>query len=517
MLKRLILHPFLLAAYAVLALLAHNVAEIKASDGLRTLVILILGTTMLFRVSKAIFRDWHKAGLITTILIAFFFTYGHIYGSLKSTTLLGLSVGRHRVLIPLFFALLVIGLWWGIRKVREPTGMTQFLNVVALIAIIFPVYQIASFEIRTLANARALANAPTEVQRAQFLNFETSPDVYYIVLDAYARDDVLRDRFGYDNSDFLDALTEMGFYVAQCSQSNYAKTKFSLASTLNFNYLDALGGNELKRANGEPDWVKIGQLIRRGKFRKFLESIDYKVVAFQTGYFWTEWDDADLYLADNDFDIFGNLHTFGQINNFEVMFFKTSFGLALSDSTTIFGATLQPIVDESPQQQRYQQVNFTLDTLEKAATIPGPKFVFAHILSPHGPYVFGPDGEFLLTENTQVGYINQITSINKRVLSIMREILTNSEIPPIIVIQGDHGAPHTQPYPDRMSILNIYYLPQGGHQQLFNTITPVNSFRLIANYYFGANYDLLDDISYHSTSDDFFDLNIVSNPCETEK
>ena len=51
---------------------------------------------------------------------------------------------------------------------------------------------------------------------------------------------------------------------------------------------------------------------------------------------------------------------------------------------------------------------------------------------------------------------------------------------------------------DRMRILNAYYLPDGGEEVLYPSISPVNTFRLILNYYFGTSYPLLDDTAYHS-------------------
>ena len=68
----------------------------------------------------------------------------------------------------------------------------------------------------------------------------TPPDIYYIILDGYGRSDVLKNEYGYDNSDFLNALRDLGFTVSECSQSNYAQTQMSLASSLNFNYIDVL-------------------------------------------------------------------------------------------------------------------------------------------------------------------------------------------------------------------------------------------------------------------------------------
>ena len=51
---------------------------------------------------------------------------------------------------------------------------------------------------------------------------------------------------------------------------------------------------------------------------------------------------------------------------------------------------------------------------------------------------------------------------------------------------------------ERASILNAYYMPQGKTDLLYPAITPVNSFRVIFNTYFGTNYRLLPDQTYYS-------------------
>ncbi len=94
-----------------------------------------------------------------------------------------------------------------------------------------------------------------------------------------------------------------------------------------------------------------------------------------------------------------------------------------------------------------------------------------------------------------LGYRDQVNFADKRLLEIVKTILAKSDPAPIIVIQGDHsyfqGA-------DRVKIINAYYLPDGGDKALYPTITPVNTFRVIFNTYFGGNYELLPDVSRYS-------------------
>jgi hypothetical protein len=81
---------------------------------------------------------------------------------------------------------------------------------------------------------------------------------------------------------------------------------------------------------------------------------------------------------------------------------------------------------------------------------------------------------------------------------MLRRIISDSSIPPIIIVQADHGGVGTFSE-DRHKILNAYYLPAGGEQLLYENISPVNSFRLIFNHYFGGNFEILEDISFFST------------------
>jgi arylsulfatase A-like enzyme len=145
------------------------------------------------------------------------------------------------------------------------------------------------------------------------------------------------------------------------------------------------------------------------------------------------------------------------------------------------------------------------------ASISGPKFVFVHIVAPHPPFVFGPNGEFVvrntpLTLNYDLedrewdryvpGYRGQVTYLNNRFITILKAILEESPRSPIIVLQSDHGITRVSSARERVAILNAYHLPDGGNEFLYPSISPVNTFRVIFNSYFGGSYDLLEDVSY---------------------
>lgn len=158
------------------------------------------------------------------------------------------------------------------------------------------------------------------------------------------------------------------------------------------------------------------------------------------------------------------------------------------------------------------RIEYNLDKLETVPLIPSPKFVFAHINAPHEPYIFSKSGRFIPDQEAYIpGYRDQVVYINERVLSIIDKILASSDRPPIIVLQGDHGGGETQNDFRRMHILNAYYIPNGGVERLYPEITPVNTFRVIFDTYFGSSYGLLPDVSYYSHWKEIFNFEVVPN------
>jgi hypothetical protein len=96
------------------------------------------------------------------------------------------------------------------------------------------------------------------------------------------------------------------------------------------------------------------------------------------------------------------------------------------------------------------------------------------------------------------------------ILPIISQIIEKSDTPPVIIIQGDHGSVIESPK-RRMSILNAYYLPKEGDTQLFESISPVNTFRVIFNTYFGGKLPLLEDNAFYSIYDHPYDYTIILN------
>ncbi|HEX5942743.1 MAG TPA: sulfatase-like hydrolase/transferase, partial [Anaerolineales bacterium] len=454
-------------------------------------------------------RNWQAAGVVATICLILFLTYGHLYDYISDLEVGGFLIGRHRYLVMLWLALALLGSWWAFRKARSYPSLTSTLNLMSLVLVAMPVVQLAFYQVRTASVQRAEAADGQQTQVvANIQKPENSQlrDVYYIILDAYGRSDVLLNTLGYDNSDFLRKLEDMGFYVAECAQSNYAKTDLSLSSSLNLDYVTAL---DPALTPENTDRVPLWNMIKDNAVQEKFRSLGYTTIAFETGFYFSQLSNLDIFYTPER----------GGFNEFEILYVRTTLLRLLDDAGWLrrFHYT--------PEDRKRELILFDLEKLRDIPGMPGPKFVFAHLVIPHQPFVFGPDGEPLVipekvhkgqtyyTERDyRAGYVNQITFISDQIARVVKGILENSTVPPIIIIQGDHGPSHFDNV-TRMGILNAYYFPDA-LPGLYARITPVNSFRLLFNTYFGEDLNLLEDVSYYSEYPEAYQFEIIPNQCQ---
>ncbi len=363
-----------------------------------------------------------------------------------------------------------------------------------------------------------------------------------------------------DTKDFLSFLSGRGFYIAEKSNSNYGQTTLSLSSSLNLDYVDAI---TLEFDPQSKDLSSIVQAIHDSKVRRSLTALGYTTIAFETGYPATEIQSAEYYLSPpgsprNPAKAFLEFSDLGRLSAFEAMFLQSSALRLVTDPTSrclvekLEGdGTLKAVEEDQtgfhrswikdpclainwlqeglqhPYQEHRDRILYVFEKLTDLPIVEGPRFVIAHLVVPHFPYVFGPDGEnnenfdvFSLRElDLQVedrdkfieGYRDQVIFVNSQIRVVIEKIIAEADTPPVIILQGDHG-PNLRPIvfepsgvpPEkiRFGILNAYYWPDCSMEALYETISPVNSFRVLFNSCFGGEFDLLPDHSYYSNYDD---------------
>ena len=327
-------------------------------------------------------------------------------------------------------------------------------------------------------------------------------DVYLIVLDEYANADVLRTVFGYDNRPFLDSLQALGFYVPKSVASNYAHTTLSLPSLLNAAHMYA-AGRELPRGSTDP--TLMNYLLGEGRVPRFLRRRGYRYVLFPSSW-WSSTQASPL--ADSVVQVFDGFELDRELG-------RSEFRRVLRRKTI-----LDYVHRDEPGDAEF--VRRTLDGVGRLPSIEAPVFAFAHVLSPHWPYVFDRDCRTprrLSGIERREAYIGQLQCLNGLVLETVGRLIRDSKVPPVIILQGDHGTavrghwmkmPHSAPVErvpasvawERFGAFGAYYLPDGGAAAFGDTVTVVNVLGNVLRRYFGARLPREPDERYLSVEPD---------------
>ncbi|MFC1848264.1 hypothetical protein ACFLXV_03020 [Chloroflexota bacterium] len=486
------LYPPMFAMDPVLTLYASNVSEVSPSEVFMPLVAALGLALTLLLLARVLIRDIRKAALIATLFLVLFFFYGPILSIIRGWAAPGvLQPTPWIILIIVWVIILISGIYLIIRTHRNLAGLTTVLTVVGLLLVMISSINIAVNETNISSQDIRPADSLT-LSEPELSIAGTMPDIYYIILDRYAGASTLQEVYDFDNSEFLNFLTDRGFYIAHESRANYLKTRSSLASSLNMGYINYLT-EEL--GEGFTDVGPIYDMLQDYDVWHLLKSMGYEFV--HSGSWWgptrsNEYADINL--------------NYSQIPYFPMILFENTMAYPLCVTSHIF---------DDRHTRHSKCALYSYENLADIPNIANPTFVFAHLLMPHPPYVFDTDGSCLTIDEAQqrsaaTNYVNQLVFTNSKLQLLIDELLSKSDIPPVIILQADEGPfPPGTDSPDfkweitneallkqKMRILNAYYLPDVDDDVLYSSITPVNSFRVVFNSYFGTDLALLPDTSY---------------------
>lgn len=500
--------PFLFAFYSVLFLYSKNEPEYRPHVIIAPIILSLIFTAIVFFAFKFLFKNVAKATIAASVLTFITLSYGRF---LEAENNLSIHIGSITIasypivfaVTAVLFVLLILAL---LKTSKNLLVLNKMLIIVASILIIFPLFGTISYEAKT---GRIFKPNPKQTKKS--LKIEPKPfsgkrpDIYYIILDRYDGQKSLSEQLNFDNSKFLNFLKSKGFYVPTNSTTNYPKTFLSFAASLNMEYPDYL--TEETNGGSSPDQSIVTPLIQNNKVVEYLKERGYKYI--QVGSWWQ----PTTTNPNADISFYPPKKGYPYADEFTTGFLNTTMAAPLFE--WLFHNPID--VSTDPQNNLHRQAGlYQLKTFEEIPKIKGPKFVFAHILLPHDPFVFDknckPISEVITEAKThQENYVNQLECTNTKAEEMINNILSRNGTKPVIILQADEGTfPMNSPLPPRQSwgtatdtaleekfpILNSYYFPDKSTSALYDTITPVNSFRVLLNTYFGENLPLLPDKNY---------------------
>ena len=404
------LHPFAFALYPVLYVYSTNVALIPRGD-LIIAVAIAIGAAGLFKLGTArLVKSRSRLAAMFSLEVLFVFSYPLFafarsqIGPLREAAWLP---GGDAVMWLTSACLIGYGAW----KLGSRPWATSLLNLAGAALVLGSLWAVAS---RSL-DPGGRGSTPVG-KRTSLENPPGRPDIFFIVLDGYARQDQLERVYGRSNSSFLSDLESLGFLVATASNAAYVQTELSLASTLNLSYIQDL----LPAASAGADRAPLDKAIDSSRFAASLQSVGYSHFAVGTGFPALSFSSADYVIQSGES--------------------LPSLASLLRDMTPL--ATVGSVTKASSDIKR-RAVLKAFEALRRlAAPTQAPRFVFAHVLAPHPAFVFAADGSrpdmnasFGLWDGSHYyavggtkreyisGYAGQLEFVNAKVLELVREIV----------------------------------------------------------------------------------------------
>lgn len=480
----------ILSIYPISQLFMNNIDVLNYQQTIVPLVFIFIFATILYLGFSIRIKDSLTKVIIVPFIIIVLFSYNYIHIFLYNQSNIINAIGRNSILIPLLFIFLSFFVYWIIKssfKIKK--ALFVFLVVLNAIPFLQLFYK---RELRVFKTP-----LPSSTTQSLTKNSENYPDVFFIILDMYPSNLVLQKYFGFNNKNFTNQLESLGFNVYYNSRANYSRTLLSLASTLNMEYLHKDTDTVSKVLTLENLYHKL----ENGKVQSFFKKKGYNFYWFEGGYLpgKPKYENNEFFIP-----VTGTLYSRQETvdNDFLMYIINNSIISPFSERIKIISVEIFR-----------KRINNILVKLPILAKNKDQKFVFAHIMAPHPPFIFGENGDKIYYDgnsmNRKASFINQLKYINKRMINVLDKILnTNNGRDKIIIIQGDHGAREIVPN-------NIYSFKQDWAQEAFGNLnavyfsdkiknkkvdyhSPVNTFRFILNQEFNQNYSYLEDKHYYT-------------------
>lgn len=495
--------PVLAALYPVLSLAARNSGAGWVSGFGRAVLGAVAVGVVAWALSALLTRDPDRRLLASLAAVAWFSFFGVMERAAQGTLL----ASRPAVLIA---SLLIAGavIAWVVRTPRPLGPAARIARLTTGFVLVFPLFSLASQQLRP--SGASPAPGATAAGPAD----PSLPSIYFILLDKYSGSRSLAARYGYDNGPFEQRLSGMGFTVGREAQPNYPHTWLSMPSMLNWRY----AGQILEGKTGDQWMTTLDRAAKDNRTARYLKERGYEYVFVPSTFPFTR----SSPLADRVVGSSGR----GGMDVWSAWLAETPLrpspaaaGAAAAEGPAVDGAGMAHFPYEI---ETAEEVDAKLDAIAALAGERGrPKFVFAHVLVPHEPYIwrmdctprdpfwpatdYGPQRQVV-----QRAYLEQVNCLNQKLEQMVGRILERSAVPPVILLQSDHGHAfmaldpmtgrqppreglHPAQVSERMDAFAAYHLPGGGAAALYDGMTVVNLVPAVLNHYLQAGIPLQED------------------------
>jgi hypothetical protein len=427
-------------------------------------------------------RSWMNASVCTALFLFFFYFTGVVKPVLNR---LHTVFAHYNVLLTCIF-LILAGAVLLLRKKKIHRKTIVFLNL------LFIVLNAIEF-IQLITDKKSSTDLGDHSK--QISNMYTpcigcvKPDIYYILFDGYSSSKSLLENFNFRNEQLDSFLIQNRFYIPVNSKSNYNLTPFSISSCFNMNYLS---GIDTLKDYYQTDFMPGINSVYRNELFPILQKEKYRILNLSI------FNVKDYPAKVPPFDMWDLTYLYQRHNLFQTLHNDIGWNFH-------WGFAGDP---GSYSANRDHHFEATLDEFSRSVKQhhEAPTFTYAHFFIPHGPFTYDSSGHkkkvqfYLSATESKTAYVEQVKFCNRVIQKIIKEIMDNKDTarPVVIILQGDHGfrfydrTKKEKEFPN----LSAFYFSNGDYSQLYDSISNVNTFRVVFNTFFKQKYPLLKDRSF---------------------
>ncbi|MCC6286565.1 MAG: sulfatase-like hydrolase/transferase [Chitinophagaceae bacterium] len=495
------LHLFLLPVFFIVNIYVQYAGLVSAKSsmvifsGIATFMLLLFFGLNYFLNNKI------KSGLITTLTGILVLYTGDIKSG--SSLISGLHFLEHyRYFLPLIM-LLFFFVVFSIYRSKKNQLFNLYLNVLFVFYTILAIAKLGAFinETREFSEEqKAQTTQAKDMLATGNIDKNKMPDIFFIMPDCYPSTSYQYEILQQDNSYFDSALISRGFFVVSGSRSNFNRTTFSIPSTIDMNYLHFIDTSFTYPAI---EYSKALAIAKKASLFTFLKKYNYKTINLSI----FNLEDAPAFTKEN----FIRSSEEGIIlNNTIIGCFKRDFLWRLTEpAAALPGYLNNEAIEHLKGYEKHNgkvidSLQSILNTTQRDSV---PKIIYLHLYMPHYPYfndsagnrypdsdVFKRGGD--VDKQRFAGYIKYT---NQKLLNIVDNILKNVKRETAIVLQSDHGFDDidTSRPNDAFRNYKAIYFSDKNYTMLYDSMSNVNTFRVLLNKYFNQHLPILPDSSFY--------------------
>jgi len=456
--------------YPCLFIYFINIEQSKVTDIFGMVGLFLANAVLIFVLAFFWLRDFHKAGILTNIILLLIQNFSLIEKGIAS--IFPAVYYWHIVLIIIFVAgnLGII--------TQRVLAREKALKINTILFFIFG----GLIVFNALSVTPKIYRLMTEKTGATELQVELSDNinnvnVYYFIFDEYGGLDCLERYCGYDNSPFYQSLEELGFNVSKNSRNGTYQSTVEIPNLLNLDHVN----NEYMTHE-----AMVAALENPYLFRLFSEN-GYALNVFHSHVPYMPIDDS---ISDYLFEV--NKGVVEDTLQYYIL------------QKTIY----YPLTHQSSGKKITEINNMFQYARESWKLQPNNLLTFGYFYFPHLPWFVDEFGNRMNVADAfnwrnSDAYLGQLKYCNTKIIEMVTEII-EKDPQSIIIIQSDHG--YRRPVflekeygetiedmdaemPYMLNILNAVYYR--GEKIEIESLTGLDTLRTVLNHHFDMELDMI--------------------------